>query len=180
MFSVGRVIVVFLLFVYVFFGLCYCGFSTIRLCLLWAARLWFFCSSFVSSVGHATAVFLFFVYVFFGLCDCGFSALCLCLLWGARLRFLYSSFVSSLGCDCMWFSTLPLCLLWAVRLWFFYVSLVGRVIVVFLLFVYVFCGPCDCGFSALRLCLLCLGCATAVFLLFVCVFFRSSTRRSCD
>ena len=58
--------VVFLLFTYVFFGPCDCGFSVFRLRLLWTTRLWFFCSSFMSSLGRAIVVFLLFVCVFCG------------------------------------------------------------------------------------------------------------------
>ena len=58
---VGHATEVFLLFVYFFFGLCDCSFSAFRLRLLWAVRLWFFCSPFTPSVGRAIVVFLRFV-----------------------------------------------------------------------------------------------------------------------
>ena len=126
--SLDCAIVVFLLFVCVFCRSCDCGFSVLRLCLLWTVRLWFFCSLFVSSLGRAITVSLLFICVFFG-------------LW--LYVVFYSSFVSSLG----------------------------RTIVVFLRFT---CGPCDCGFSALRLCLL-----WAVRLWFFCISFASRTKYFC-
>ena len=175
----------FLRFVCVFCG--QCGFSTLRLRLLWAVWLWFFYTSFTSSVDSVIVVFLRFVYnisdldsvivvflrfvcVWFGQCDCGFSDLRLRLIWRVWLWFFCTPFVSSAGRAivvllqfvCAFSGTCD-CGFLCIR---FVCAVCGhcdcgfstlRLCLVWLQFIYVFYGPCDCGFSAFCLCLIWTG-----------------------